>query len=182
MDIIGTVASTVQLLSNAIITFQSIRNLPVRIRAQEKILQDLLGVAESIQENKLLQTITIIDLLKNISDTVEKIQKQLPLTGKAFSRHLQNVKYYFKEADVVALMQSLEPAKSSLIICIANQQILHAERTFDSAEETRRGMDAMHISMFGAPLPAVDKEPSTVSPAYVQLDAIPKLVWTERAY
>ena len=165
MDVLGAVASTVQLLNQAVHTIQSIRNVPTRIRVQGQILKELLIIGEEIQKNKLLQVESVKSILEELSETIKSIQKRLPSSrtdGKRILRHWQSVKYYFKEDDVVALMQSLEPAKTSLLICIANEQVNSAGRSSDNMEDIRITVNRIHKTLFEASTVPLE-EPQTVS-------------------
>ena len=165
MDVLGAVASTVQLLNQVVHTIQSIRNVPTRIRVQGQILKELLIIGEEIQKNKLLQVESVKSILEELQGTIKSIQKRLPSSrtdGKKILRHWQSVKYYFKEDDVLALMQSLEPAKTSLLICIANEQVNSAGRSSANMEDIRMTVNHIQKTLFeasNAPL----EEPKTVS-------------------
>ena len=164
MDILGAVASTVQLLNNVILTIQSIRNVPTKIRVQGKVLKELLIITEEVQENRILQVGSITSILDDMSGTVKSIQKRLPnpqKDRKKLARHWQSVKYYFREDDVLALMQSLEPAKSSLLLCIANILTNYAGRSSDRLEDIKMKVDQMHRSLSEASTTLLE-EPRTV--------------------
>lgn len=167
MDVIGTIASSVQLLNNVVVAVQSIRNLPVKIQEQRHILKELLDIAEEVRRNELLQTNLIAEILQSISKTVGDIQKKLPgpsSKGKGFSRHFHIATYYFNSDDILALMQSLEPAKSSLQICISNEQAKCAGRSSEGVEEIRSKVNDIHRSMgFKALSRDLEEERFTVS-------------------
>ena len=165
MDVLGAVASTVQLLNQAIHTIQSIRNVPTRIRVQGQILKELLIISEEIQRNQLLRVESIRSILEELSGTIKSIQERLPSSrtgGKRILRHWQSVKYYFKEDDVLALMQSLEPAKTSLLICIANEQVNSAGRSSDNIEDVKMKVNCIQKTLFEASTAPLDV-PTTVS-------------------
>ena len=150
MDIVGTVASVIQLLNNAITAFRKIRDLPSRVKEQGKVLTELLYITKEVRTNHYLQTEPICALLRHVSDTVESIQRQLPVSASKNSKiakYWQSVKYTFRESDVLASLAALEPTKSSLLICINTEQMKYAGRNLGNTEDIRAKVNQIHSNM-----------------------------------
>ena len=138
LEVVGALASVVQLTSFAAEIVESISKIYMRLRNASRILRrylstlnQLKGVVLLLQSNEWLRAKAIVDQLKSIHEKINEALALLPLTGtesrsllSRLSRGTQKAFQYVRNEDELkAIFLDLEEMKSTLVLCVLNTQV-----------------------------------------------------------
>ena len=138
LEVVGGVASLVQLTSFATALAESIvklykklRNAPTAFRRYIDTVRQLEDVVLLLRENEWLRAKEIFDRLKSISEKVDEALALLPklkTKGESLvsriSRGLRVASQYLcNEDELNAILSSLEEMKTTLVLCVLSTQV-----------------------------------------------------------